>query len=143
MKSPCFGRALIPVILSYGKCFEKTGTSRVSFALPGEIIRNEVYEKVLFTVSMDRYTREIFHVYATHKTPLQLISEFAKDGCFEMDEEGIAKAFAAFSAQKAKKESGPLDDDGSRITEVNPDFMSVVMADKTILTVFPFPEMYT
>ena len=135
-----FGRALIPIILSEGKCFEKEGGARINFVLPGEIQREHSFEKVLFTVSLDRHTREIFHIYATKKTPLQLISEFAKDGCFQMDEESLA-AMASTSFDKKARKGEMLGDDGSRVIAVGLDAMSVRMVDGTVLTVFPFPEI--
>ena len=136
-----FGRALIPVIRKLGKKFTKidrlSGECRENYTLPGEIIRSGAYEKVVFTVSVNPATGDIIHLYATQKTPLTLIMEYAKDGYFPADEEEMVYSQAS---RCRHSRSYILPDDGSRVTEVLEDRITVTQADGTELIVYPFPS---
>jgi hypothetical protein len=140
-----FGRALVSVILKEGKRFEKEGGRGMGRSenrtLPGEIIKsNGDYEKVVFTVSSDTQTGEIFHIYASHKTPMTLRDEYAKKGFFAADEEELPKSVSGVKRCGLQK-AHPLPDDGSRIIEVSSEHISVQQSDGTVLNVYPFPDI--
>lgn len=138
-----FGRALLPVIMTYGKRFIKhassAGKPRVSWSIPGEVIRSDRYEKVVFTVSINPKTGHIIHVYATQKTPLTLIMEYAKEGCFPADDAELDQT--AFQGSPILRPGYELPDDGSRVTSVSDECITVTQKDGTILNVYPFPEL--
>ncbi len=138
-----FGRALIPVILRYGKRFKKvdarSGRERISYTMPGEIIGRVTYEKVVFTVSMNPKTGDIIHMYATQKSPLTLVMEYAKDGCFPANDDELELLHA--SNRYPSRASYTLPDDGSRITQVTDECISVTQSDGTLLNAYPFPDI--
>lgn len=139
-----FGRALVEVIILLGKHFIKThadGFVCESFTLPGEIIKPDgAYEKVIFTVSLDARFKNVVHMYATKKTPLTLVKEYAKDGFFAVNEEELSKILLE-QKSRASKKTYPLPDDFSRVTEVSEEFVTVVQKDGVILNVYPFPDL--
>jgi hypothetical protein len=136
-----FGLALVPVILRCGKQFMKkdprTGQIRLSYTLPGEIIRHERYEKAVFTVSVAKATGHVIHMYATNKTPLTIIQEYARDGWFPAADEEVN--MMPCSSERNYR-SYTLEDDGSRITEETDEFITVTQTDGTTLTVYSFPQ---
>ena len=139
-----FGRALVEVVITLGKHFVKKKTGGFiceSFTLPGEIIKPDGgYEKVVFTVSLDGRSKSVIHMYATRKTPVMLVQEYAKDGFFAADEDEILKMLQGRGSQVSKK-SYTLPDDESRVTEVSDEFVSVVQKDGVVLNVYPFPDL--
>jgi hypothetical protein len=133
--------------LKEGRRFERAGMRGVSpcthYTLPGDITKPDGnYEKVVFTVSVNQQTQEIFHVYATQKTPMTIKSEYAKNGFFAADEEEEAPKSAVGDRRCVNhRKAHPLPDDGSRVVEVSSEYISVRQADGTMLNVYPFPDI--
>jgi hypothetical protein len=83
-------------------------------------------------------TGEVIHIYATKKTPLTLIAEYAKEGCFAADDVELDDVRPV---RQPSRSSYLLPDDGSRVTAIFDDYITVTEKDGTILNVFSFPSV--